>query len=154
MTIEAVLLSVWMAGLIPLLRANVLRMSQALLFLGAYVFSMLLMSPDLDLSKSDAYSRWGALRWMWLPYAWAFRHRQASHHLLLGPLTRILYIALVGFAGTLIYHLSTGQPVPQWRLSVAVSLPVFLGLYLPNIEHIMADQISTAHRRKRRGRRL
>jgi len=39
-------------------------------------------------------------------------------------------------------------------LSADVILPVFVGLYTPNIEHIAADWISTALRRKRRRRQL
>jgi len=152
--IEAVFLVIWTAGSISLLLTDAIINLQALLFLGSYVFSMFLMSPDLDLSKSDAYNRWGMLRWIWLPYAWVFRHRQVSHHPLLGPLSRIFYLAILALAGALIYHLSTGNLVPQWRLSAAVILPVFLGLYMPNIEHIVADQMSTAYRRKRRRHQL
>lgn len=151
---EALLLSLW-AGLSALL---VLRewvmISWALLFVGSYVFSMFWMSPDLDLSKSTAFHRWGVLRWFWLPYVWIFRHRQTSHHPLLGPLSRILYIEILVLAATLIYWMATGTPGPRLQLSVQVIVPLCLGLYLPNLEHILADRISTLHRRKRRKRQL
>jgi len=143
------------AGLSVLLELREwITISQALLFLGSYLFSMILMSPDLDLSKSAAFYRWGVLRWIWFPYAWIFRHRQTSHHPLLGPLSRILYLGILVLAATFIYLVSTGNPGPRMRLSIEAVLPVCLGLYLPNLEHILADQISTARRRKRRRHRL
>ena len=66
-------------------------------FVSAYLFSMTLLSPDLDLAKSDSYRRWGPLRWLWAPYAAAFKHRRVSHHPLFGPITRIAYVSLIGF---------------------------------------------------------
>lgn len=152
--IEAVMLVLWAGLLVPLLLREWITSSQAMLFLGSYLFSMFLMSPDLDLTKSDAFYRWGALRWLWLPYAWIFRHRQMSHHPLLGPLSRILYTGVLVLAGMFIYLVATGNPGPQLMLSIEVILPICLGLYLPNLEHILADQISTSRRRKRRRHRL
>ena len=152
--IEAILLVV-LLGVVTLLAVHArFNWQQALLFLGSYVFSMFLMSPDLDLSKSDAFQRWGLLRWMWFPYAWIFRHRQISHHPLLGPLSRILYIGILVLVPTWIYLVSTGSPSPRLMPSANVLLSVFVGLYMPNIEHIVADRISTAYRRKRRRRQL
>jgi uncharacterized metal-binding protein len=124
------------------------------LFLGAYVFSMLLMSPDLDLSTSAAFHRWGPLRGFWLPYVWIFRHRQRSHHLFWGPMSRILYLVLLGLAGAAVYLLCVGRPRPRLVVSVGVFAPLLAGLYLPNLEHIAADRVSTWVRRKRRVRRL
>ena len=152
--IEASLLVVC-AGLSVLLGLREwITISQALLFLGSYLFSMILMSPDLDLSKSDASYRWGVLRWIWLPYAWIFRHRQMSHHPLLGPLSRILYIGVLVLAATFIYLVSGGNQGPRLRLSIEAVVPVCVGLYLPNLEHILADQVATSCRGKRRRRRL
>jgi uncharacterized metal-binding protein len=152
--IEALILVLWAGGSIVLVMQNLITSSQALLFLGSYVFSMFLMSPDLDLSKSDAFRRWGICRWIWLPYAWIFRHRQMSHHPFLGPLSRIAYIAILVVAGMFVYLAATGNPGPRLKLSVAVILPVLLGLYTPNLEHVFADRVSTARRRKRRRHRL
>ena len=152
--IEAVILVLWSGLSVYLVLREWITTSQALLFLGSYLFSMILMSPDLDLSKSDAFYRWGVLRWIWLPYVWIFRHRQMSHHPLLGPLSRIVYIGILVLAATFIYLVSTGNPGPRLRLSMEAVLLACLGLYLPNLEHILADQVSTSRRRKRRRRRL
>lgn len=152
--IESLFLILWIGLSALLVLREWIMISQALLFLGSYVFSMFWMSPDLDLSKSVAFYRWGVLRWFWLPYAWIFRHRQTSHHPLLGPLSRILYIGIVALAAMFIYWLATGCPGPRLHLSVQAIVPICMGLYLPNLEHILADRISTLHRRKRRKRRL
>ncbi|MFC2095477.1 metal-binding protein [Candidatus Bipolaricaulota bacterium] len=152
--VELVLLVPWAALAALLVWREWIAISQAILALGSYVFSMFMLSPDLDLTNSAAFDRWGALRWIWLPYAWVFRHRQTSHHPLLGPLTRILYICVLLLAGTLITQVITGNTGPQLRLSVGMVLPICVGLYLPNLEHIVADRMSTSRRRKRRRRRL
>jgi uncharacterized metal-binding protein len=152
--IEWMFLVLW-AGIAALLvRQREATVVQASLFVAAYVFSMLLLSPDLDLSDSRAHERWGVLRWLWLPYAWAFRHRQLSHHLLWGPLSRVAYIGGLTLAATWVYLEITKSPAPRIRLSAAVLVPICLGVYLPNVEHILADRIVTSHKRRRGRRRL
>ena len=152
--IESVMLVLWAAGSTLLVLRETIAIPQALLFVGSYLFSMLLMSPDLDLSSSGAFQRWRGLRWIWLPYAWIFHHRQTSHHPLLGPLSRILYLETLVAVVTFVYVLATGGRSPRFRLSIQMIWPICLGLYLPNIEHILADRISTSWRRKRRRRQL
>ena len=123
-------------------------------FFGAYVFAMLWLSPDLDLTTSSALNRWGPLRWIWLPYAWVFRHRQSSHHLLLGPLTRILYLVLL-LAGLLWGVLAIlGEPLPKLQISTLVLGAIVAGMFVQNTVHILADRVSTSWRRRRRKRRL
>lgn len=148
------MLAVW-AGLCALLLQNeYVVLPSALIFSGCYVFSMCLMSPDLDLARSDAFRRWGFLRWVWFPYAWIFKHRQVSHHLVIGPFTRILYIIALAAVLTGVYVAISGNPWPRVLLSADVLLASFAGLYLPNLQHILADRASTAWRRKRRRHRL
>jgi len=152
--LEAMILVLWTGLAIVFVLQKWIEGYQALLFLGCYIFSMLFMSPDLDLSKSDAFTRWGWLRWIWVPYARIFRHRQASHHPLWGPLSRILAIAMLFFAAIVVYVLITGNPAPHMSLSLDVWIPGVLGLYLPNLEHIFADGLLTMWRRKCRRHRL
>ena len=64
----------------------------ALVFSATYLFSALLLSPDLDSARSDPYNRWGYLRVCWTPYAKLFRHHGLSHNPLVGPLSRLLYL--------------------------------------------------------------
>ncbi len=152
--IEWMFLVLWAAGVVTLVLQGYATQLQALLFVAAYVFSMLFLSPDLDLSDSRAYDRWGVLRWLWLPYAWAFRHRQTSHHLLWGPVSRVAYIGVLALGGTLVYLAITGDPGPRLHVSAGILMPICVGVYLPNVEHILADRIATSAKRAHRRRRL
>jgi len=152
--IESMILVLWIGFSGLLVSREWITISQGLLFLGAYVFSMFLMSPDLDLSRSAAFYHWGILRWFWLPYVWIFRHRQTSHHPVWGPLSRILYIGILVLAAAMVYIVVTGNPGPRLQLSIQIIIPVCVGLYLPNFEHILADKILTSYQRKRRKRGL
>ncbi|MDD9951025.1 MAG: DUF2227 family putative metal-binding protein [Zetaproteobacteria bacterium] len=55
-----------------------------------------MLSPDLDLAHSKASQAWGPLQFLWKPYAKLFRHRGVSHTFVLGALTRILYLGMIG----------------------------------------------------------
>lgn len=118
-------------------------------FIVAYVFSMLLLSPDLDLARSDTYRRWGPLRWLWAPYAAAFRHRRVSHHPLFGPITRIAYVGGLALAGVSIYGVAVGRLAPQFVLPTGLVFAVLIGLYLPNLIHILLDGLQSVWGRLR-----
>lgn len=63
--------------------------------IGAYLFSGLALSPDLDVN-SRAYRRWGVFRFFWLPYQWLTPHRHwLSHNWVFGPVLRALYFFLI-----------------------------------------------------------
>ncbi len=134
-----------------LMRAGVMHWPEAACFCGFYLFSSLFLSPDLDLHTSRAARRWGIGRVLWSPYASIFRHRGLSHHVLLGPLTRILYLG--GAAALVVWGtgLAAGRPqslsLPPWPL-VAAGL---VGVFLPNQIHTLTD--SLVSRVDRRGRR-
>ena len=115
-------------------------------FVAAYLFSSLLLSPDLDLARSGPQSRWGLFRVLWLPYAGMFRHRGLSHNPLFGPLTRIAYLGLLaaGVLAGLHYGFEMElkflehwwedfQGRPLWAVGI--------GMFLPNELHILADKL-------------
>jgi uncharacterized metal-binding protein len=86
----------------------------------AMIFGGLMFGPDLDI-QSRQYTRWGPLRFLWLPYKVVFRHRSRwSHGIIFGTLIRVIYFAAVL---TLIFWLGiylraaflTGDAVPGWR---------------------------------------
>ena len=118
------------------------------IFLSAYLFSSLFLSPDLDLHNSRATKRWGIARALWLPYAWVFRHRAVSHHLLLGPLTRIAYLGGILLLLLWVMSFLTGRSLrpalPSWSIFVAA----ICGLYLPNQIHIVVDRLVSFHRHR------
>ena len=65
------------------------------IFIGGLMFGTLLLSPDLDLSYSSVTGRWGILRILWFPYSLLFKHRGFSHHIIIGLLSRLLYLAIL-----------------------------------------------------------
>jgi len=117
----------------------------ALVFAAAYLFSALLLSPDLDLARSDPHNRWGYLRVCWIPYAKLFRHRGLSHNPLIGPLSRLLYLG--GWAASILAGLHYIFAVEMnflrdgWDdLHAAPLSALSLGLILPNEIHILLDR--------------
>lgn len=125
-----------------------------LTFAVSYVLSMALLSPDLDLSRSRAFRRWGVLRWLWLPYAVVFRHRRMSHQLILGPLTRVLYLLAMGLALAFVYMVLARRALQLPIPPLSSILAALLGLYLPNLTHILSDRLHSEWRRRRALRRL
>ena len=121
-----------------------------LCFFGAYLFSSLFLSPDMDLGKSDPQNRWGIFRILWIPYTKAFSHRGVSHNPLLGPLSRILYLGLIVFAvwsglhyGFSVEMVEMKDLVKWWKkvFDDKWLSATFIGLLLPNQIHILADKM-------------
>ncbi len=147
--IEGLFLAVWAAIAVLCAQRGWVGTAEIAGFIASYLFSMLLLSPDLDLAKSDSYRRWGPLRWLWAPYAAAFRHRRVSHHPLFGPITRIAYVGILALAGLAIYAAARRRPVPQLVFPVKLVFSVLIGLYLPNLTHIVADALQSVWLRLR-----
>ncbi len=152
---ELALLPPLAAGYVLLLRPS---LAEGAAFVGAYLFSSLLLSPDLDLRRNDARRRWGPLGFLWGPYAKLFKHRGLSHSLLWGPLTRLLYLTVV-LGGVALALVASGlMPPPTLTPAFPLSLngrlvlAVLVGLYLPNGLHVLLDRVMSAARRRRRRR--
>jgi uncharacterized metal-binding protein len=61
----------------------------------AYLFSGFWLSGDLD-TNSVCYKRWGFFKFIWWPYRKMVPHRSiVSHGLVVGPLLRVVYFAIV-----------------------------------------------------------
>lgn len=128
------------------------------LLLGTHYFT-----PDLDQTNSDPIDNWGPLKPLWLPYAWAIKHRApASHGLILGTPIRILYFfAMSGVTGlilTSLYRLVTQEEIaPGEQIILAIEqlsrlylklsptqwLGLLAGLWIGGISHSVADYVST-----------
>ena len=132
-------------------------------FLASYLVGTFLVTPDLDLAENRvrAKSNWGLLGLLWVPYGHLFKHRGLSHSWLLGPATRLGYLALLAlaFAGltTVLgpylgygFNLET-QVGSDWR---ELALGALTGYYLSQWLHLLADGVRPDHglRRRRRGR--
>lgn len=150
-----------------------------LLVAGGFVFSGVMFGPDLD-TRSRQYHRWGWLRWIWLPYRQALRHRSVwSHGPVVGTLGRVLYLTMwLAIAAMLVIVLgaivaqSLGQVYEWWLLVQQVTsqsrawmgrsllahrqewLGLLIGLELGALSHILSDWSGSRlkrHRKKRRG---
>ena len=70
--------------------------AQLVSFMAMFIYTTLFMSPDMDLSyKIKWYSLRGLLSLPFRSYARVFKHRGISHSLLLGSLTRVVWLSLV-----------------------------------------------------------
>jgi len=132
---------------------------------GAFLFSGLMFSPDLDL-QSRPYTRWGPLRWIWIPYQKTLRHRSLlSHGLIIGTTLRVIYLAiLLGIVGifalgmaTLVWgnpscvgwnwqHLAQSGKRSLTQHSLEWSA-LYLGLELGAISHVLSDWGGSAFKR-------
>ncbi|MFC6590763.1 metal-binding protein [Deinococcus lacus] len=131
--------------------------TDALGFSAAFLIGTFLLSPDLDLAtgRVDSKRRWGLLGFIWVPYGRVFSHRGLSHSWVLGPLTRLGYLALLlallfGLAQTAWPELR--RPLPA--LDERWLWPVVAGYFLSQWLHLMADGVGPGHGwRHLRGRR-
>lgn len=148
--IEIGLLAAGAAASAPLWCAGALPWPETVAFIGSYLFSSLFLSPDLDLYSSRPSRRWGIARVLWLPYSGLFRHRRLSHHVLVGPLTRILYLGAVALLAVLATGLLTKEPLRLSAPTLPLLVAVLSGLYLPNQIHTLVDRLSSLWGRRAR----
>lgn len=148
-----------------------------LLVSGGFLFSGLMFGPDLDI-HSRQYLRWGAVRWIWLPYRRSLRHRSLwSHGLLVGTLIRVVYLlACFGLLGLLLvilgsmFSLGLGREA-DWNEMIRSNsvtglnflshslqtyplewLALGLGLELGALSHSLSDWLGSAWKRRAKGK--
>ncbi|HCL58015.1 MAG TPA: hypothetical protein DHW82_13555 [Spirochaetia bacterium] len=118
------------------------------LFLGSYIFSTFMLSPDLDLHKNRSKLNWGFLRFIWYPYSKIFSHRGISHSLIFGILTRLVYIYFFYFLGLLAYWYYSDIDFEDLRFlfveapgdfEIAYGITFLAGIYFPSILHSILD---------------
>jgi uncharacterized metal-binding protein len=128
----------------------------------AMLFGGFMFGPDLDID-SKQYRRWGPVRWVWLPYRAALRHRsRLSHGILFGTAFRVLYFLVVvgvvltaGLAVRDVYlyqlpiapNLAARGAGDVWAVVGGVepkcSISAFAGLWLGAASHTLADVIGS-----------
>ena len=129
-----------------------------LLVVGAYLFSGLLLSNDLDIT-SRIYKRWGPFRLVWYPYQRLIPHRSLlSHGLVVGPVLRVLYLyvmlellllvawRITVLTGTRAPYVEAGLDISARLLSYLVwypqiSIPCVIGLVLAGFCHSLLDRL-------------
>ena len=154
-------------------RQMVVTPSQALCFTVGFAVGTFLLSPDLDLAEGhvDSKRRWGPLGFLWAPYGMLFSHRGLSHTWILGPLTRLIYLALMalllwGLVHVLVPAHLLAQlprlPLPPLDLhslalqvlGLKVGLPLLIGYYLSQWLHLIADGVRPDHGLRHSSRKL
>lgn len=64
------------------------------IFFFSFIFATFMLSPDLD-TKSKSYSRWGIMRFIWIPYRKFMKHRDfLSHFPVISSAIRGIYLIL------------------------------------------------------------
>ena len=144
--IELFLLPVWVVLFYLFIDAS---WQAGALFAGAYLFSSLLLSPDLDLRYNRSRRRWGLLGFIWIPYTKVFKHRGVSHNLLFGTLTRLGYLGLLALIIAFVLSHFNIWAIPSDALSAPPIDLKFLGiliagLWLPNVIHTVTDHVHSA----------
>ena len=115
-------------------------------FVVAYLFGSFLLSPDMDLHTSNPMKNWGMLRFLWRPYAALFKHRGLSHVPIVGTLTRVLYLSLLGYVVFAVVNalFDLGWQM-AWRdlerIDRRALIWALCGLCLPDLFHILADRL-------------
>lgn len=154
-------------------RQVVVTPAQALCFTVGFAVGTFMLSPDLDLAEGnvDSKRRWGPLGFLWAPYGMLFSHRGMSHTWILGPLTRLIYLALIALLlWGLVHFLVPAHllaqlprlPLPPLELhspalqvlGVKVGLPLLVGYYLSQWLHLIADGVRPDHGLRHSGRKL
>lgn len=123
-------------------------------FVAGFLAGSLLLTPDLDIAFQtvNAKRRWGPLQRLWLPYGALFRHRGVSHTYLLGPATRLIYLALLLVPVALLAQAmgfdaaALGVPAAWLRDWAAfpwgrLLLAGCAGVYMANWSHLLVDGI-------------
>ena len=131
----------------------------------SFLIGGLMLGPDLDI-HSVQYKRWGPIRWIWLPYQIAIKHRSPfSHGPVIGTLLRIIYLsiwlALLAFVGIEVMNYFWDAQL-TWQDTVRTPFRYFLktyliewtaiviGLELGSISHSVSDSLGSNFIRKKR----
>lgn len=116
-----------------------------LIFSSAFIYTSLFMSPDMDVArKIKWYSLRGFLSLPFRSYSRVFKHRGVSHSLLLGSLSRIVWLTL--FTALILYAcngitFSTHHIMSYYTHYKKELLYGFFGICSADVVHILTDKI-------------
>ncbi|MEL6605309.1 MAG: metal-binding protein [Cyanobacteria bacterium J06614_10] len=133
----------------------------------SFLVGGLMLGPDLDI-HSTQYTRWGPIRWIWLPYQIAIKHRSnLSHGPIIGTALRVIYLsvwlALFAFVSIELINALWDAQISWQRLRdpfrylarkyLIEWLSVIIGLELGSISHSVSDTVGSSLGRRKRQRR-
>ena len=132
----------------------------------SYLVGGFMLGPDLDI-YSIQYRRWGPLRWIWLPYQKALKHRsRLSHGPIIGTALRVVYLAVWMALFTLVIvevlNVVWNAQLTWQSLSITFRyllkhyftewLAILIGLEVGAISHSASDAVGSHLGRKKKGR--
>ncbi len=108
-------------------------------FAAAYIYGTLFLHPDMDLARNiRLFSLKGLLTLPFRPYSYLFRHRGISHVIIIGTLTRVLW--LLGFITLSFSCLGWANPnIANWNQPLVwfgIS-----GLATADFFHVLLDRL-------------
>lgn len=108
----------------------------------SYLAGTFLVTPDLDLHGSKPKKRWGIFRFLWRPYATLVPHRSSfSHGWIIGPLTRLLYLALLTLPLLILTNtVQASRELAQQYIGWDALTAIVVGYYLSQWMHLIADR--------------
>lgn len=115
-----------------------------LIFSSVYFYCSFFMSPDVDIAhKIKFFSLRGFLTFPFRSYSRIFKHRGLSHHLLLGSITRIVWLSLWALLILYLCHLPLKKPsfikfIKSYQSEIIWS---FTAIFLADLSHILLDKI-------------
>ena len=158
-------ITLWTLPIVTGLAAALTRSGNLTLMIsGGFLFSGLMLSPDLDL-QSRPYKRWGWLRWIWIPYQKVVRHRSVmSHGLVIGTTLRVIYLAswivVFGVLSLAVIQFFRDEPSRSremaqaiWRSLIdyqAEWIALLVGLELGAMRHVVSDWVSSTYKRSKK----
>lgn len=125
-------------------------------FLLGWLFSTFIFGPDTDIvPKKRAW----IFRVFLYPYSWISKHRGISHHILLGTITRFLYLLIIGaivvsIINSFFYQGLTlanyGKALISFFRDFNLDRPLYkgltwfyIGVFLADFSHVLVDHLSS-----------
>jgi len=133
----------------------------------AFLIGGFMLGPDLDI-HSVQYTRWGPIRWIWLPYQIAIKHRSMlSHGPIIGTALRVVYLsvwlALFAFIGIEVFNSVWNAQLTWTNLRepfryvmqryLVEWFAIIIGLELGSLSHSISDTLGSKVVRKKKRRK-
>jgi uncharacterized metal-binding protein len=128
-----------------------------LVLIFGYLLGTFYLNPDLDI-KSRPFYRWGFLRFIWIPYQKVFHHRSIfTHGIIIGDIIRVLYLYFslyflyyIAFSILQLETFSIEEAIMLFHPISTYFTPLFVGLCLSSIAHIIVDHASSGYKRTKK----
>ncbi len=122
-------------------------------YLAGFALGTYLITPDLDLAERQEprpLKWWGPLKVLWWPYGMIFKHRGLSHSWVLGPLSRIAYLAILAASAGLLARFDLRALILEHPLEASLfTLGYLLSQWIHLVLDLWTQETPRGGRRKR-----